>query len=116
MERKSKDREYAGGYFLNYVLFHRVNEEEIAPCRTFFYSELAERTRGMDIKAAALEINYWCAQESAYHCTDDRTLSAISVYRRGIGRCGEKSVLTVNAAEKCRSTFTPGICAEMVSL
>lgn len=21
--------------FLNYVLFHRVNEEEIAPCRTF---------------------------------------------------------------------------------
>ena len=83
--------------FLNYVLFHRVNEEEIAPCRTFFYSELAERTRGMDIKAAALEINYWCAQESAYHCTDDRTLSAISVYRRGIGRCGEKSVLTVNA-------------------
>ena len=83
--------------FLNYVLFHRVNEEEIAPCRTFFYEELAERTRGMDIKAAALEINYWCAQESAYHCTDDRTLSAISVYRRGIGRCGEKSVLAVNA-------------------
>lgn len=83
--------------FLNYVLFHRVNEEEIAPCRTFFYEKLAERTRGMDIKAAALEINYWCAQESAYHCTDDRTLSAISVYRRGIGRCGEKSVLAVNA-------------------
>ena len=83
--------------FLNYVLFHRVNEEEIAPCRTFFYEELAERTKGMDIRAAALEINYWCAQESAYHCTDDRTLSAISVYRRGIGRCGEKSVLAVNA-------------------
>ena len=83
--------------FLNYVLFHRVNEEEIASCRTFFYEELAERTKGMDIRAAALEINYWCAQESAYHCTDDRTLSAISVYRRGIGRCGEKSVLAVNA-------------------
>lgn len=36
--------------FLNYVLFHRVNEEEIAPCRTFFYSELAERTRGWTLR------------------------------------------------------------------
>ena len=26
--------------FLNYVLFHRVNEEEIAPCRTFFAARI----------------------------------------------------------------------------
>ncbi len=83
--------------FLNYVLFHRVNEEEIAPCRTFFRTEIGTRTQGMNFKEAALEVNYWCAEEATYHCTDDRTLSAISVYRRGNGRCGEESVFTVNA-------------------
>ena len=83
--------------FLNYVLFHRVNEEEIAPCRTFFRREIGERTGGMSFREAALEVNYWCAQEATYHCTDDRTLSALAVYRRGNGRCGEESVFTVNA-------------------
>ena len=82
--------------FLNYVLFHRVNEEEIAPCRTFFRREIGERTAGMSFREAALEVNYWCAQEATYHCTDDRTLSALAVYRRGNGRCGEESVFTVN--------------------
>ena len=83
--------------FLNYVLFHRVNEEEIAPCRTFFRTEIGTRTQGMNFKEAALEVNYWCAEEATYHCTDDRTLSAVSVYQRGNGRCGEESVFTVNA-------------------
>ena len=83
--------------FLNYVLFHRVNEEEIAPCRTYFRKEIGTRTEGMNFREAALEVNYWCAEEATYHCTDDRTLSAISVYRRGNGRCGEESVFTVNA-------------------
>ncbi len=44
--------------FLNYVLFHRVNEEEIAPCRTFFRREIGERTGGMSFREAALEVNY----------------------------------------------------------
>ena len=83
--------------FLNYVLFHRVNEEEIAPCRTFFRTEIGGRTRGMSFREAALEVNYWCAENVTYHCTDDRTLSALTVYRRGNGRCGEESVFTVNA-------------------
>lgn len=83
--------------FLNYVLFHRVNEEEIAPCRTYFRTEIGNRIQGMNFREAALEVNYWCAEEATYHCTDDRTLSAISVYRRGNGRCGEESVFTVNA-------------------
>ena len=43
--------------FLNYVLFHRVNEEEIAPCRTFFRTEIGTRTQGMDFKEAAQLIN-----------------------------------------------------------
>lgn len=83
--------------FLNYVLFHRVNEEEIAQCRTYFRTEIGSRIQGMNFREAALEVNYWCAEEATYHCTDDRTLSAISVYRRGNGRCGEESVFTVNA-------------------
>ena len=83
--------------FLNYVLFHRVNEEEIAPCRTFFRTEIGTRIQGMNFREAALEVNYWCAEEATYHCTDDRTLSALAVYRRGNGRCGEESVFTVNA-------------------
>ena len=29
--------------FLNYVLFHRVNEEEIAQCRTYFRAEIGSR-------------------------------------------------------------------------
>lgn len=92
--------------YLNYVLYHRVNEEEIAACRELFRSEICrfmdENKKGplllgSDRKNAAIEVNYWCAQEATYHCTDDRTLSALTVYRRGNGRCGEESVFTVNA-------------------
>ena len=32
--------------FLNYVLFHRVNEEEIAQCRTYFRAEIGSRIQG----------------------------------------------------------------------
>ena len=92
--------------YLNYVLYHRVNEEEIAPCRKLFRSEIHDfmEEKGEtglletgNRKDAAIEVNYWCAQEATYHCTDDRTLSALTVYRRGNGRCGEESVFTVNA-------------------
>ena len=48
-------------------------------------------------KDAAIEVNYWCAEEATYHSGDDRTLPALTVYRRGYGRCGEESVFLVNA-------------------
>lgn len=83
--------------FLNYVLFHRVNEEEILPCRSLFYGQLKERVQGMDTKSRMLEVNYWCAEKATYQSTDDRTLSALSVYKRGTGRCGEESTFMVNA-------------------
>ena len=41
--------------FLNYVLFHRVNEEEIAQCRTYFRAEIGSRIQGMNYREAALE-------------------------------------------------------------
>ena len=32
--------------FLNYILDHRVNEEEVLPCRSFFWNELKDRIEG----------------------------------------------------------------------
>lgn len=83
--------------FLQYVLYHRVNEEEIRPCRSLFYQELKDQIEDKDIEKKALEVNYWCAGEVSYEAGDDRTLSAFSVWQRGYGRCGEESVFTVNA-------------------
>lgn len=83
--------------FLNYVLHYRVNEEEIRPCRQEFWRQIKDRIRGKKPMEAALEINYWCAQEATYQSGDERTLSARAVYERGYGRCGEESVFYVNA-------------------
>lgn len=83
--------------FLNYVLYHRVNEEDISECRDFFYRKLADRIAGMNMMEAALEVNYWCAEEATYQSTDDRTVSPMTVYRSGFGRCGEESTFTVSA-------------------
>lgn len=83
--------------FLNYVLHHRVNEEEISPCRSFFYHQLKDRIRGLSMKEAILEVNYWCCEEATYQTTDDRTMAAIDVYKRAYGRCGEESTYAVNA-------------------
>lgn len=83
--------------FLNYVLLHRINEEEIRPCRKLFYEHLKSRTNNHIDENAAIEVNYWCAENVTYQCSDVRTLSAISIYNQGHGRCGEESVFTVNA-------------------
>lgn len=83
--------------YLNYVLSHRVNTEEITPCRSFFYEQLKDRVAGLSMKEAVLETNYWCAEEATYQATDDRTVAPMTVYRSGYGRCGEESVFTVSA-------------------
>lgn len=83
--------------FLQYVAFHRVNTEDISPCRRFFYGQLADRVKGLSMKEAVREVNYWCAEEASYQSTDERTASPMTVYRRGFGRCGEESAFTVSA-------------------
>lgn len=83
--------------FLQDVLYHRVNEEEIKPCRRLFGEQIQKRIEGMDMEQAILEVNYWCAQEMTYQTTDDRTSSALDCYQKGYGRCGEESVFAVNA-------------------
>lgn len=60
--------------FLNYVLFHRVNDEEVIPCRSFFYDKIKDRVKGLCGKEEILELNYWCAEEVTYHAGDERTL------------------------------------------
>lgn len=83
--------------FLNYVVYHRINEEDISPCRTFFYSRLSGRVEGKTMEEAALEVNYWCAEEATYQTTDDRTVSPMTVFKSAFGRCGEESTFTTSA-------------------
>lgn len=89
-------------FFGEYVLFHRVNNEEIRPCRELFGEQLDRRLyEGRDKprteEECALEINRWAAENGTYHSDDIRTISAEAFYRRGYGRCGEESVFVVNA-------------------
>jgi hypothetical protein len=91
--------------FLNYVLYHRINNEAIDPCRSFFHTEIEEwlskyahiPLRKMNMAQAALEVNYWCAAHVTYQTADDRTASPLAVYNSGIGRCGEESAFAVSA-------------------
>lgn len=104
-------QEYPEEYFLNYVLFHRANDEEIKPCRTFFWDKIKNKIAGMDMEHAALEINHWCAGEVMYQGTDMRTASALEIYRSGVGRCGEEAVFAVNvlrsAGIPARQVYVP---------
>ena len=45
--------------FVNYVLYDRINSEDITDCRPFFYEQIMERVAGMSLREAILEINYW---------------------------------------------------------
>lgn len=90
-------RELPEDIFLNYVLYHRVNEEEMKPCRRLFGELLLEEIAGLGLEQAVLKSNVWCAREVTYQSTDERTRSALDVYLCGSGRCGEESVFAVNA-------------------
>lgn len=80
-----------------YVLCPRVFDEELSDCREVFRQALTPRLKGLSLEEAILEVNRWCAEHVTYRSTDDYTDSALRVYNRGYGRCGEESVFTVNA-------------------
>lgn len=82
--------------FANYVLHHRINNEDIADNRSFFYEKVQERIAGCDMYHAAVEANYWCAGEATYRATDGRTRNALTLYRTAAGRCGEESTFGVS--------------------
>ncbi len=83
--------------YLNQVLFHRVNDEEICDCRELFYQKLWPLIQGKTMEEAAKIINYWCLEEATYRLTDERTVSPLTVLRCAFGRCGEESMFTVAA-------------------
>ena len=83
--------------FVRYVLPPRVNNEFPGGSRAFLYERLAPRVQGLDLLSAALEVNYWCAEQAAYQPTDERTIAPYGMLYRGLGRCGEESTLLVSA-------------------
>lgn len=82
--------------FANYVLHHRVNNEDICDHRDFFYQKLKDCIAGKTMYESVIEANYWCAQEGTYHTTDDRTENPLTMYRSALGRCGEESTFAVS--------------------
>ena len=101
-------REAEEALFLHFVWYPRVNDESLAGCRERFWQALADRVAGLDATAAALEVNRWCAEHMTYQLTDGRTMSPLSAYRTGTGRCGEESVFCVTALRSVASR--PGRC------
>ncbi len=99
MLRRTVDwcRELPEDIFIRDVLYYRINSEKIEDCRPFFYDQLKDRIKGMPMERAVLEVNYWAAEHVTYKASDDRTLSPLTVYRSGTGRCGEESVFLVSA-------------------
>ncbi len=88
--------------FANYVLHYRVNNEDIADTRGFFYDRIKsavdlEKAASGSMYDAAIDTNYWCAREATYRSTDERTQNPRTMYNTAAGRCGEESTFGVTA-------------------
>lgn len=97
--------------FRHFVLPLRVNNEPLDDFRTLYADTLCARVAGMTLEQAALEINHWCHEMATYQPSDGRTSSPLQTIRRGVGRCGEESVLAVAALRAAgipaRQVYTP---------
>ena len=97
--------------FRHFVLPLRVNNEPLDDFRTLYADSLCSRVAGLTIGEAALEINHWCHEMATYQPSDARTSSPLQTIRRGVGRCGEESVLAVAALRAAgipaRQVYTP---------
>lgn len=97
--------------FRHFVLPLRVNNETLDDFRTLYADTLCRRVEGMTLREAALEINHWCHEQATYQPSDARTSSPVATVRRGVGRCGEESVLAVAALRAAgipaRQVYTP---------
>ena len=84
--------------FCHYVLFPRVNDEDLSFHRGIFFEALWPRVRDIpDAGERVLEVNRWCHEQASYQLQDDRTASPLTVFRGGSGRCGEESAFLVSA-------------------
>ncbi|MBR5723940.1 MAG: transglutaminase domain-containing protein [Bacteroidales bacterium] len=97
--------------FRHFVLPLRVNNETLDDFRTVYADTLCARVRGLSLAEAALEINHWCHEQATYEPSDARTSAPMATVRRGVGRCGEESVLAVAALRAAgipaRQVYTP---------
>ena len=97
--------------FRHFVLPLRVNNETLDDFRTVYADTLCARVRGLSLAEAALEINHWCHEQATYQPSDGRTSAPMATVRRGVGRCGEESVLAVAALRAAgipaRQVYTP---------
>ena len=97
--------------FRHFVLPLRVNNEPLDDFRTLYADTLCARVQGMSLEDAALEINHWCHEMATYQPSDGRTSSPLQTIQRGVGRCGEESVLAVAALRAAgipaRQVYTP---------
>ena len=97
--------------FRHFVLPLRVNNEALDDFRTVYADTLCRRVQGMGLTEAALEINHWCHEQATYQPSDGRTSAPMATVRRGVGRCGEESVLAVAALRAAgipaRQVYTP---------
>ncbi|MGP1613204.1 MAG: transglutaminase domain-containing protein [Catonella sp.] len=82
--------------FAEYVLGARINNEDIAENRRFFYDEVKDLIKGKSMKDAVIELNYWCSSKVTYRTTDNRTANPLTVYNNTYGRCGEESTFAVS--------------------
>ena len=84
--------------FAHYVLFPRVNDEDLSFHRAIFHDALWPRVRDLpSAEARVLEVNRWCHEHASYQAQDERTASPLTVFRCGSGRCGEESAFLVSA-------------------
>ena len=98
--------------FYHYVLFPRVNDEDLSFHREIFRAALWERIAPLPtLEEKVLEVNRWCCEMATYEMQDDRTASPLTVYRSGSGRCGEESVFAVSALRSvgipARQVYSP---------
>lgn len=102
--------------FVNYVLYDRINSEDITDCRPFFYEQIMGRVAGMSLWEAILEINYWCAEHATYEATDSRTgISDDDVSERKGTLRGGINICSYGVSE-CRYCGTAGLYTEMGTL
>lgn len=83
--------------FLNYILVYRVNNENPVFYHKVIYDMLSSRVKGMSLRDAIIEINYWCLEKATYQSTNERTGSPFTIMNSAFGRCGEESTFTVSA-------------------
>lgn len=98
--------------FYHYVLFPRVNDEDLSFHREIFRAALWDRVKDLPTTAERiLAVNRWCHENASYEMQDDRTASPLTVYRCGSGRCGEESAFLVSALRSigipARQVYSP---------